>query len=167
MSDRLHPHGRFRPDGAWPAFSEPTPSMLGVFTLKRDIEYVDPAGWIVPLKAGFSTDKATLPRITLPFFGKAGPENTAAPFHDWLYRHHSDRWLFHEHLGEYRAITRKRADVILYHACIMCGCSPTRAALIYAGVRVGGWFIWRRSGFKSRAIGRAYIDSIHDKFRNV
>ena len=80
---------------------------------------------IIP--AGFITDLASIPAgVPIP----PGPHHIAAILHDYLYH--------------YNGCTRLEADRVLRDCCRYLGVSRVRTALIYAGVRIGGWWVWNR-----------------------
>lgn len=76
---------------------------------------------------GFLTDFASIPAIFRWLFAPNGaPHQVAAVLHDWLYA--SDP-----------AVSRKEADLAYYWLARAMGTSEVRAAVMYAGLRVGGW----------------------------
>lgn len=81
---------------------------------------------------GFTTDLATLPRLGRVLLRSGGRIATAAVIHDWLYQ-----------VGELY-YSRKNADVILYHLCRDSDINAIVSRLVYWGVRVGGWYAWRK-----------------------
>lgn len=89
---------------------------------------------VVEVPAGFVTDFASVPRALWPLVPKIGPYNMAAVVHDWLYREHPRGW------------TRAQADAVFYDLMIEDGVSKLRAATMYAAVRAGAWWAWRRNG---------------------
>lgn len=78
---------------------------------------------IIP--AGFVTDLASIPPgVPIP----AGRQNIAAILHDWLYQHNG--------------CTRLEADRVLRDCCRYLKVNRIRTAIIFAGVRIGGWIVW-------------------------
>lgn len=75
---------------------------------------------------GFVTDLCSKPQITLAFMGD-NEQQISVP-HDYAYATH--------------CIPRGVADHMLYEGCILTGTPGWRAALIYAGVRIGGGSHW-------------------------
>lgn len=65
-------------------------------------------------------------------------------FHDSAYIHHGV-WVNVNGKWEFRKLSRKQADQMLYDMVIAEGGSKTAARLIYIGVRAGGWYSWRKS----------------------
>jgi hypothetical protein len=76
--------------------------------------------------AGFVTDLCSKPQVALAFMGDNEQEESLP--HDLAYSK--------------RCIPRDVADHMLYEACILNGVPRWRAALIYAGVRIGGGSHW-------------------------
>jgi hypothetical protein len=62
-------------------------------------------------------------------------------FHDSAYKH-KGVWVNVNGKWEFRALTRKQADEMLYEMILLEGGSRAAARLIYAGVRMGGWRGW-------------------------
>ena len=88
---------------------------------------------IVP--AGFRTDFASIPRGLWNILPPVGKYDAGAVCHDLLYR---------EGAFNGRAIDRADADNVLREAMEVCGVGRAQRWLIYAGLRVGGWVVWRR-----------------------
>lgn len=84
----------------------------------------------ITVPAGFVTDFASIPWLVQWLIPKEGRYNRAAVVHDWLYT-----------TGEY---PRDMADYVLSEAMAAASVDPDRAEVIYAGVRVGGWYAWRK-----------------------
>lgn len=85
----------------------------------------DVAG-LVDVPAGFVTDLASVPQFALSLLGEIA-QMPAVP-HDFIYNKHT--------------VGRATADKMLYEACLLTGVPKWKAALIYAGVRVGGGSHW-------------------------
>lgn len=95
----------------------------------------------VVVPAGFSTDLASIPRLVQPLIPKEGKYNRPAVVHDWLYANGS--------IGPKgglvsRPVARATADAVLREAMASLLVDAERAELIYMGVRVGGWYPWRK-----------------------
>lgn len=91
-----------------------------------ELRYVDPAGRVWTVPAGFITDGASIPTplwalIGSPFTGKY---RIPALFHDAAY----------STLG----VTKDDADNMFHDAMLEAGCPEILAAAIYSGVRFGG-----------------------------
>lgn len=87
---------------------------------------------VVPV--GSLTDFASIPRILWNVFPPHGRYGKAAVIHDALYRNHG--W------GRY---SRKESDDILTEGMKVLGVNPVTRAIIYTGVRIGGWITWRKT----------------------
>lgn len=89
-----------------------------------------PSDEIYTVPAGFKTDFASIPRVLWTAVGHpAGRYAQAAVFHDEWYR--SGR------------ITRRRADALFLEGMdVLCVPWAVRRTL-WAGVRIGGWVVWR------------------------
>lgn len=110
---------------------------IGVFDYQSDvvaayrkaagIKEINPAvPGLMESPNGFVTDLCSKPQIALAFMGDN--EQQASVPHDFAY--------------STQCIPRDVADRMLYEACILTGTPAWRAALIYAGVRIGGGSHW-------------------------
>jgi hypothetical protein len=101
--------------------------------LTEDLEYdVLDTGVVVPVRRGFVTDFASIPRpfwSLLPRWGKYGPP---AVVHDFLY------WD--------QRCTREQADRIMMLAMQESDVGWFRTTLIHAALRIGGAFAWSSNG---------------------
>ena len=91
--------------------------------------YIDDSGVeiLTRIPRGFRTDLASIPAIVpIP----EGPYNLAGVIHDYLY--------------QTGICTRAEADRVLYDGCRLLGVPAYRSWIIYAGVRAGGWVVWKR-----------------------
>ncbi len=107
----------------------------GKLKLDRPLLYISLSGRIFEVPAGFITDLASVPRF-LPGLVQAlfrGPLQTAsaAILHDWLY--------------EQGRVPRSEADALFWEALRAEGERPVGAWVMWAGVRLGGWFRWRQA----------------------
>lgn len=95
-----------------------------VYTMGRE----DEVKIVVPV--GTTTDFASIPRLLRWLLDPADPQYLrAAVVHDLLY--------------ERRGVARVVADAILVDGMRALGCPCWKRALVYAGVRLGGWWAWR------------------------
>jgi hypothetical protein len=85
----------------------------------------DVAG-LIDVPAGFVTDLASFPQLALALLGDCA-QQPAVP-HDFVYNMHT--------------VSRAIADRMLVEACLLTGVPRWKAALIYAGVRIGGGSHW-------------------------
>lgn len=93
----------------------------------------------ITVPAGFVTDFASIPRIPLAYWLLGGTANEAAVIHDFLYRK--------------QFTTRKQADQVLLEAMVATDIIPWRRAMIYFGVRIGGWYVWMNGPKRCLALG--------------
>ena len=84
----------------------------------------------IEVPAGFVTDFASVPRLPFLFTLLGGKAHEAAVVHDYLYEKQ-----------KYRRIT---SDRIFREAAKVCGCTKWECTFLYLGVRLGGWFAWRK-----------------------
>jgi hypothetical protein len=88
----------------------------------------DVAKTVFYVPAGEDTDFASVPRVPLAFLLAGDSAHAAAVVHDHLYKTHE--------------VDRAMADRVFEEAALVCGEPTWRAALMWAGVRVGGWHAW-------------------------
>jgi hypothetical protein len=116
----------------------------GRFLVKEHkIGFTDSRGihWTAPI--GLETDGGSIPWIAEPLVGEAIDSDALPAFllHDQAYQRapftETDFWSANQ------SIFRKAADTMLYEASVVAGVPKWKAALIYHGVRLGGWLPWR------------------------
>lgn len=108
--------------------------------------YTTNAGQVITVPEGFETNLASVPAIFWPILPRDGDYTPAAIVHDWLYG-------CHEIAGQ--AISRGQADGIMLEAMQALGVSWWRRNVIWAALRVGGWWAWRRcDGDKVSVLGQ-------------
>jgi hypothetical protein len=101
------------------------------FTLFEPLVYQsDVLGRALSVPAGFKTDLASIPQVFWRVLPPVGKYDAAAVVHDFLYQHNG--------------VTRAQADATLSEAMAVLGTPSWQRAIIYAGVRVGGWVVWNR-----------------------
>jgi hypothetical protein len=88
--------------------------------------YLSDVADLVDVPAGYVTDLCSQPQATMSLLGECAQEPSVP--HDYAYSTH--------------CMTRATADRMLYEACRVTGIPRWKAALIYAGVRVGGGSRW-------------------------
>ena len=84
----------------------------------------------VCVPVGRLTDLASVPRLPFAYWLTGDTGRKAGVIHDEVY---------HWHMG---GASRAMADAIFHEALLAEGIVPWRAALMYAGVRLGGWASW-------------------------
>jgi hypothetical protein len=105
--------------------SDATNSGRGTWRLTAPLVYrSDVAGQTFTVPVGFETDYASVPRVALAFVLCGDTAHAASAVHDWLYTFHP--------------VTRDVADAVLREAALVSGVPAWRAALLWAGVRIGG-----------------------------
>ena len=123
------------------------------WAVAEDISCRTKAGPDSTVRAGFTTDFATIPPPLWPFIPPAGDGRNfyglAALWHDWLYWHGA---------VEGRPITRSYADGIFLELMCYLGVSRPLARLLWAAVRTFGWHQWnkyrRHNENRIRPVGR-------------
>lgn len=118
----------------------------GFWELVEPLTYTDPAGKAWPIPAGLKTDFGSIPDALewIPGLEPWGTEGDP-PYvlHDSEYQRHRT--------GESNR-TRKEVDDQLHESLRVCGVGRVRAAVIYYGVRAGGWIAWERKGYPAAPI---------------
>lgn len=95
--------------------------------LLEDFSFTDPSGRLWWARAGAVVNGASIPP---PLWSSVGSPYTGD------YRRAS---VVHDVACDTPGVDRKAADVMFYQACLAGGCSKARAAVLYAGVRIGAW----------------------------
>lgn len=85
-------------------------------------------GRVITVPVGFITDFASIPRLPFMFMLMGDTAHEPAVIHDYLY-----------YTGE---VSRADADHVLHEAAGVAGLNSPETALLYLGVRVGGWMAW-------------------------
>lgn len=124
----FHSKLRFEDDGGFP------------LTLIEPLVYVSALlGGTIVVPAGFKTDLASIPRPLWAILPPIGKYDAAAVIHDALYQ-----WGSLEPQRAGHVVDRAQADAVLREAMTACRVRRTQRWAIYAGVRLGGAFTWRR-----------------------
>lgn len=103
------------------------------WVVKQPLQYLSPDFISVVVPTGFETDLASVPRILwgiIPQSDKHIVEGSI--IHDYLYS------------GGMPSITRAEADRILREACKEMKAPAWYCWIVWAGVRLGGYFAWKR-----------------------
>lgn len=119
------------------------PAGDGLFQLRADYCVCLP-GHTLTVLDGYLTDFASVPRLFWASCGYPSEPELQAPA------------LIHDALYSAELVTRKQADDILHWACRANGVGRYRAWKIWAGVRIGGGFVWRRHTHAGVAEARSY-----------
>jgi len=138
--DSLKPRGTL-PDGVVDLL--PPFGFRAQWKVNNPFRYISCDGWYIIIPEGFLTDLASIPRILRSIFGVNARESTAAVIHDFGYRH-KRTMLFNVITEECRSLKRKEWDLILRDVMILGQTKRIRWQAIYAGVRAGGWWTWRK-----------------------
>lgn len=88
----------------------------------------------ITVPVGFNTDLASIPKLLRSIIDVNGNHRESAALHDYLYATHGLAGLF----------TRKDCDKIFNEAMATQGIPARRRFIMYAGIRVGGWWGWRK-----------------------
>lgn len=115
------------------------------------------SGLSVNVPDGFQTDFASIPRLLwwlMPTWGRYG---NAAVIHDYLYSRGGKITIAENVYGIPEAAwaslgmksvlpwpTRKQADLVMLQAMTVLEVSAWQKYLLYYGVRLTGWWTWRR-----------------------
>jgi len=98
----------------------------------REALHVCVGPFLIVVPAGFVTDGATIPCLAWPLIGH--------PMHG----RYQAAAICHDHLYDTQQVSRLVADALFCEILSQYGVSPWRAKLMYAAVRIGGWYLWRR-----------------------
>lgn len=117
------------------------PDLKDEFLLLEDFTFICNDGLEIVAEKGLSTDLASIPRVFRWLFKGHNRYTYGAIPHDWIYQH---KGVLSLDDGSTVGVSRKRADDVLYEACIAAGVSKWKAKMIYAAVRAGGWVMWNK-----------------------
>jgi len=129
-----------------PLILTPLDERSDYFRLVEDFRYEHPLGTILVPK-GFDTDFASIPAIFRVVLSPTGSYRKAAVIHDFMY------WFRTLGAGG-PPLSREIADTVFYDAMTDEGVSGPLRAVVYRGVRVGGWAAWADNSKK-----KALVDS--------
>jgi len=91
--------------------------------------------------AGFETDFASIPQPFHVIISKLGRHNKAAVIHDAIYQ---GAHKLQSSLGYPMVFTRRQADLIFLDGMEDLGVPVWKRYVMYFGVRLGGFFSWRK-----------------------
>ncbi len=94
--------------------------------------------WEFEVKAGFTTDLASVPRIFRSLIPQVGRHLQAAIVHDWCYENIVEGLAD----GDRAIMTRKEADLLFLEGMKEAGVSWLKRKLMYWAVRVAGASWW-------------------------
>ncbi len=103
----------------------------GLYQL-REALHVGVGPFLIVVPAGFVTDGATIPRVAWPLIG-----------HPMVGRYQAAA-IAHDHLYDTQQVGRLVADALFCEILTQYGVPRWRARIMYAAVRIGGWYLWRR-----------------------
>ena len=104
----------------------------GMTRLLETFTYKSKNGKTYKIPKGFEFDGASIPQFVQDIIGgRFLPEFlAAATVHDYLY--------------EKRKGDRKEADLVLKELLLLNKVKKVRAGMMYAAVRMGGWYFWNK-----------------------
>lgn len=136
---------------------------MSEFLSPLELEYIDGKNWkviapfeyhfgspdgdeLVDIPVGFITDFASIPKILWNILPPVGSYGKAAVVHDWLYRRRTVVFdcLVCETGHPLRSVSRREADYRFREAMQVLGTDWLTRWVIWAGVRLGGWWAWRQ-----------------------
>lgn len=94
------------------------------------LTYVDSYEHSFTIPAGFKTDLASVPRLCQWLYPKSDDYDAEACLHDYMYSRVYNRYL---------------CDWVFLDAMISEGVKPWKYIGLFLGVRLGGYFAWRRN----------------------
>lgn len=108
------------------------------FVLLDELHYITIDGlYLIRVPAGFPTDLASIPQVFQAIFSVNGRHKKAAVVHDFLYSTQGQTPL--------ADFTRAECDKIFSEAMWELEVPNWKRRMMYAGVRVGGWWAWRKA----------------------
>lgn len=108
----------------------------GRFVVEQPFEFLsEVAEAVIRVPAGMETDFASIPIGLRNLLSPTGRYGKSAVVHDLLYR---------SGLVGGRRTTRKEADQVLLEGMQVLNVPRWQQALIYGGIRMGGWLAWWR-----------------------
>lgn len=111
-------------------------------TVYEDFSYLDERLGEITIPKGFTTDFASIGALKTPKLHSlyallVGYGDRAATIHDYMYATSTSG-------AKGVLVTRKEADEVFYRALRSEGIARWRAWMFLGGVRLGGWFAWRK-----------------------
>lgn len=104
-----------------------------LWRIDKDIAYISDGGYEITVKAGATTDGASIPKPLKFLFAQLSNPKISVPaaFHDQLYKTHGGG-LF----------TQKQSDMIFREALQAAGVPDWKANMMYRGLRLAGFIAW-------------------------
>lgn len=104
--------------------------VAGLFQLLAPLVYCsDLLHEMIIVPEGFVSDGASVPRLPFAYMVVGGKGKRAAVVHDWAY-------------SGGLPVSREVADNVFAEALRSCGYNALVVGLMFAGVRLGGWWGW-------------------------
>ena len=121
-----------------------------LWEVERAFAFHSDFGFVVPVKAGFITDLASIPGLARSFIHKIGYWSQAATAHDVCYHAHKNeiQVVWDGATGEPADITRQQADAMFMQGCEVkereysIPIYKQRTTILYTGVIAGGESSW-------------------------
>ncbi|AQT69958.1 hypothetical protein STSP2_03158 [Anaerohalosphaera lusitana] len=109
--------------------------------------------WSFIARQGFVSDGNSVPWLFRGLVPKFGRNTVAGIAHDWLY--YSGEMI--NSSGRAVQISQRQADMIRLELCRWCSVPWWQRLVSYIGLRIGGWYAWRkhrkrRAGAERRAV---------------
>ncbi|MHC4616255.1 MAG: DUF1353 domain-containing protein [Planctomycetota bacterium] len=140
-AEDLQPHG-ILPDGEphlIPPFQD-----RSMWEVAKAFEYISPKGWKIWVPEALLTDLASIPKRFRAYFGANKKETVGAVVHDRGYQDPEHPYQNVLTL-EFRPLTRKEWDTEIFNNLMKLAWTPERRRRqIHNGVRLGGWWTWRK-----------------------
>lgn len=106
--------------------------------------YITKEGWLIIVEESELSDLASIPTWLRMIFGVNKRETVGAVIHDHGYRNQNEE-MYNVLTKEYGLLDRRQWDTILHDVMILASTRKIRAKAINAGLKVGGWWGWRKN----------------------
>ena len=104
------------------------------YRVEQEFVYIMRTGRHLVVPAGFLTDGGSVPRLLWPLYPPFGSDaDEAYTLHDYGYAH-AERW----------EMPRGEVDALMREVMEVKGFRRTARAVVWAGVKLGGWLTFRR-----------------------
>lgn len=115
-----------------------------LWRLNKELVYKSDTVGVIRVPKDFVTDFGSVPRLPFVFLAAGARADEACIVHDWLYSTQS--------------MSRSAADDVFKEAILALGYEDALAALMWAGVRVGGWTAWKEPNVPQESHVQAVMD---------